>query len=177
MRVAVASTGRFEARAVRAMGDGKPDFEIWQTLSAKFPFAKPDAKSVASKGPRKCQAPSGKSPVVSATVADLGVLVGAFPLSWSHYVRLLSVSVPDIARFYETEAIRAAGRSGNSTARFRPSSTSATALSKRKAAMLEKGQVPKPEDAVAVRDEIRDPYLLEFLDLKDEYSETDLETR
>ena len=41
--------------------------------------------------------------------------------------------------------------------------------------MLEKGQVPRPEDAVTVRDEIRDPYLLEFLDLKDEYSESDLE--
>ena len=35
--------------------------------------------------------------------------------------------------------------------------------------------MPRPEDAVSVRDEIRDPYLLEFLDLKDEYSESDLE--
>jgi len=32
-----------------------------------------------------------------------------------------------------------------------------------------------PPDAVALRDHIRDPYLLEFLDLKDEYSESDLE--
>lgn len=36
-------------------------------------------------------------------------------------------------------------------------------------------QQPKPEDAVSVQEEIRDPYLLEFLDLRDEYSETDLE--
>ena len=34
------------------------------------------------------------------------MLVGAFPLSWSHYVRLLSVSDPDIRAFYESEAIR-----------------------------------------------------------------------
>jgi len=62
--VAAASTGRFDARAVRARTDGKPDFEIWQTLSAKFPFARPDAKSVASKGPRKRQTPPGKSSAV-----------------------------------------------------------------------------------------------------------------
>ncbi len=34
-----------------------------------------------------------------------------------------------------------------------------TARSKRKAAMLEKGQVPRPEDAVTASDEVRDPYL------------------
>jgi hypothetical protein len=41
--------------------------------------------------------------------------------------------------------------------------------------MLLKGQEPRPEDAVSIQDTIRDPYLLEFLDLKDEYSENDLE--
>ena len=43
-RVAAASTGRFDARAVRATTDGKPDFEIWQTPSAKFPFASLDVQ-------------------------------------------------------------------------------------------------------------------------------------
>ena len=33
----------------------------------------------------------------------------------------------------------------------------------------------KPEDAVTPNDAIKDPYVLEFLDLKDEYSESDLE--
>lgn len=32
-----------------------------------------------------------------------------------------------------------------------------------------------PEDMVSVQDELRDPYLLEFLNLKEEYSETELE--
>jgi hypothetical protein len=41
--------------------------------------------------------------------------------------------------------------------------------------MLARGQTPKPEDAVSIEDEIRDPYLLEFLNLKDEYSESELE--
>jgi predicted nuclease of restriction endonuclease-like (RecB) superfamily len=174
-RVAAASTGRFDARAVSATTDEKPDFEIWQTLSAKFPFASSDAKSVKSNGPRKRQTPSGKSPEILVKVPDLGVLVGAFPLSWSHYVRLLSVSDPDTRAFYEAEAIRGGWSVRQLDRQVSTLFFERTALSKRKAAMLEKGQVPRPEDAVTVRDEIRDPYLLEFLDLKDEYSESDLE--
>ena len=50
-----------------------------------------------------------------------------------------------------------------------------TALSRNKAAMLAKGAKPRPEDAVSADDEIRHPLVLEFLNLRDEYSETDLE--
>ena len=50
-----------------------------------------------------------------------------------------------------------------------------TALSKNKAAMLLKGEKPKPGDAVSADEEIRNPLVLEFLNLKDEYSESDLE--
>jgi hypothetical protein len=35
--------------------------------------------------------------------------------------------------------------------------------------------VAKPEDAVTPDEAVKDPYVLEFLDLKDEYSESDLE--
>jgi predicted nuclease of restriction endonuclease-like (RecB) superfamily len=48
-------------------------------------------------------------------------------------------------------------------------------LSRSKAAMLTKGQKARPEDAVTPEEEIKDPLVLEFLDLKDEYSESDLE--
>jgi hypothetical protein len=41
--------------------------------------------------------------------------------------------------------------------------------------MLKKGVVPKPGDLVIPDEEIKDPYILEFLNLKDEYSENDLE--
>ena len=50
-----------------------------------------------------------------------------------------------------------------------------TLLSRDKAAMLRKGQKPRPEDALTPEEEIKDPFVLEFLDLKDEYSESDLE--
>jgi predicted nuclease of restriction endonuclease-like (RecB) superfamily len=41
--------------------------------------------------------------------------------------------------------------------------------------MLRKGQVATPDDVVTPEEEIKQPYVLEFLNLKDEYSETDLE--
>ncbi|MPM92718.1 putative nuclease YhcG [bioreactor metagenome] len=49
------------------------------------------------------------------------------------------------------------------------------ALSKNKSAMLLKGEKPRPGDAVSADEEIRNPLVLEFLNLKDEYSESDLE--
>eukprot|EP00257_Ricinus_communis_P023969 XP_015584098.1 uncharacterized protein LOC8258982 [Ricinus communis] len=48
-------------------------------------------------------------------------------------------------------------------------------MSRDKRAMLEKGAVAKPADAVTPEEAIKDPYVLEFLHLKDEYSESDLE--
>ena len=41
--------------------------------------------------------------------------------------------------------------------------------------MLEQGNRPRAEDAVTPEEELKDPFVLEFLDLKDEYSENDLE--
>jgi predicted nuclease of restriction endonuclease-like (RecB) superfamily len=45
-----------------------------------------------------------------------------------------------------------------------------TALSRNKVAMLEKGGLEKPGDAVKADEEVKDPFDLEFLGLKDEYS-------
>lgn len=41
--------------------------------------------------------------------------------------------------------------------------------------MLTKGVKPQPQDILTPEQEIKDPFVLEFLDLKDEYSENDLE--
>ncbi len=48
-------------------------------------------------------------------------------------------------------------------------------MSKDKTNTLRKGEKAKPRDAVAPEEEIKDPLVLEFLNLKDEYSESDLE--
>jgi len=41
--------------------------------------------------------------------------------------------------------------------------------------MLRQGEKRRQEDAIAPEEELKDPYVLEFLGLKDEYSESDLE--
>jgi len=50
-----------------------------------------------------------------------------------------------------------------------------TLLSRNKRAMLLKGGATRAGDAVTPEEEIKDPFVLEFLGLKDEYSESDLE--
>jgi hypothetical protein len=40
--------------------------------------------------------------------------------------------------------------------------------------MLRKGEDARASDAVSAEEAVKDPYLLEFLDLRDEYSESDL---
>ena len=98
-----------------------------------------------------------------------------FPLSWSHYVRLLSVEKPEARAFYEAEALRGGWTVRQLERQIGTQFYERTLLSRDKAAMLRKGQIAKPEDALTPEEEIKDPFVLEFLDLKDEYSESDLE--
>jgi len=98
-----------------------------------------------------------------------------FPLPWSHYVRLLSVKNPQGRQFYEAEALRGGWSVKQLDRQIGSQFYERTLLSRNKAAMLAKGARPKPEDRVTAEEQIKDPFVLEFLGLKDEYSETDLE--
>jgi len=105
----------------------------------------------------------------------LAELAQVFTLPWSAYVRLLSVKDDHARQFYETEALRGGWSVRQLDRQINSQFYERTALSKNKAAMLVKGSVPKPDDAVTADDAIKDPFVLEFLDLRDEYSESDLE--
>lgn len=98
-----------------------------------------------------------------------------FPLPWSHYVRLMSVTDEHARSFYETEALRSGWSFRQLDRQIGSLFYERTAMSKKKAAMLSKGAVAKKEDHMAAEEEIKDPMVLEFLNLKDEYSESDLE--
>lgn len=106
---------------------------------------------------------------------DLSELTQVFILPWSAYVRLLSVKDDHARQFYETEALRGGWSVRQLDRQIGSQFYEHTALYKDKVAMLVKGAVAKPEDTVTPTDAIKDPYVLEFLDLKDEYSESDLE--
>ncbi|HZO90057.1 MAG TPA: PDDEXK nuclease domain-containing protein [Chthonomonadaceae bacterium] len=106
---------------------------------------------------------------------DLSEVATAFPLSWSHYVRLLSLRDEYARRFYETEALRGGWSLRQLDRQINSLFYERTALSRNKAAMLTQGTKAKSEDAMTPEEEIKSPYVLEFLGLKDEYSEAQLE--
>lgn len=122
------------------------------------------------------QTPSAKSQDSTAeALTVLPSLSACFPLPWSHYVRLLSIDDENARRFYEQEALRGGWSVRQLKRQIDSQFYQRTLLSKNKAAMLRKGEEPLPGDLVTPEEQIKDPLVLEFLDLKDEYSEHDLE--
>ena len=117
---------------------------------------------------------SQSSGAVSAEMSLAGI-ASRFPLPWSAYVRLLSVKNMRAREFYETEALRGGWSVRQLDRQINSQFYERTVLSKKKAAMLTKGRKARPEDRVLPEEEIKDPFVLEFLNLKDEYSENDLE--
>jgi predicted nuclease of restriction endonuclease-like (RecB) superfamily len=133
-------------QTVSGLSDGKSPVKIVQTASGQFHAA-----------------------------ADLATAAAMFKLPWSHYVRLLSVRNLQARGFYETEALRGGWTIRQLDRQIGSQFYERTALSRNKAAMLRKGQAATPDDLVTPEEEIKQPYVLEFLNLKDEYSETEFE--
>ena len=123
--------------------------------------------------------PSQKGQTLSAKSFNLlkiqEQLLTLFPLPWSAYVRLLSVEDKNAKKFYEEEALRGGWSVRQLDRQIRSQFYTRTLLSKNKMAMLTKGAKAKPEDKVTPEEAVKDPYVLEFLNLKDEYSESELE--
>lgn len=106
----------------------------------------------------------------------LADLARAFPLPWSHYVLLIGRSrSPESFAFYHTEALRGGWSVRQLQRQMDSQFYERTALSRDKPAMLAKGARPRAGDAVSADEEVRHPLVLEFLGLRDEYSESDLE--
>jgi predicted nuclease of restriction endonuclease-like (RecB) superfamily len=176
-----------------------PPERIYATLSRKLPEALP-AISQTSSG----KSPSAKSETLSRKLAiekyatasrnsaggseapltgpepkgnafTVSTLASAFPLPWSHYVRLLSVKSALAREFYHTEALHGGWSVRQLDRQIASQFYERTALSRNKNAMLRKGAAARAGDSTSADEEVRDPLVLEFLGLKDEYSETDLE--
>lgn len=98
-----------------------------------------------------------------------------FPLPWSHYVRLLAVRSAHARAFYEYEALRGGWTIRQLDRQIQSQFYERTALSRDKAALLAESDRSRPTDSLTPDEEIKEPYVLEFLGLKDEYSESELE--
>lgn len=107
--------------------------------------------------------------------SNLSTLAQEFPLPWSHYVRLVSVHDLKSREFYETEALRGGWSERQLKRQIESKFYERVALSQNKTALLKKGEQKQAEDILTPEQELKDSFVLEFLGLKDEYSESDLE--
>ena len=127
------------------------------------------------------QTPSAKSSArnlindISGNFSTIPALANQFPSPWSAYVRLLSVKSQEARTFYETDALRAGWSVRQLDRQISSQFYERLALSKNKASMLPKAENSEPSDLVTPEGAIKDPFVLEFFDLKDEYSESDME--
>jgi len=148
--------GRANLWQMRAFYRAWPEAKILQTLSGE---------STSPFDPNNTEGDSSKVLTVASR----------FVLPWSAYVRLLSVKNPEARTFYETEALRSGWSIRQLDRQIGSQFYERVALSQNKAAMLEKAENSEPSDSMTAEEAIKDPFVLEFLDLKDEYSESELE--
>ncbi len=159
---------RQNLQSMRAFYLAYPPEKICQTVSGKLEGAK--RQTVSGKFI------SDKSALVRMIPRlDWQSLAAAFPLSWSHYVKLMSVANGFAREFYQSEAVRGGWTVRQLDRQINSSFYERAALSRDKIRALTHGTRTIPEDAVTAEEEIKNPFVLEFLGLKDEYSETDLE--
>jgi predicted nuclease of restriction endonuclease-like (RecB) superfamily len=161
----------FSKRNVEQMRLFYLHWPIAQTLSAHLSDAvtvlKPPGKSGAN-------SVGGEGKTLTETTA-IPQMAHRFPLSWSHYVLLLKVDKLPARKFYEAEAMRNGWTVRQLERQITTLFWERTLASRNKSAMLKKGANAQPSDGLSPEEEIKDPFVLEFLGLKDEYSESELE--
>ena len=172
-------TGRFgRGFSERNLGKMRLFYLSWKippTLSAKSSNAVPTGGGIPPTVSAISAPVTGIEPDALETDAASLRSPARFPLPWSHYVRLLSVDNPEARAFYEHEALRGGWSARQLDRQISTLFYDRTLLSRNKAAMLRRGVSKSSEEAITPEEEIKDPLILEFLGLKDEYSESALE--
>src|ERR1700722_13756955 len=115
--------------------------------------------------PQTVSAESVPSSIPQTVSAKFG-LWPLFPLPWSHYIRLLSVADSEARVYYEREALQ-----GGWSVRQLDRQIATRAYQRTRRART----VPAKDESLSADAYVREPFILEFLNLKDEYSETELE--
>ena len=153
-------------------GLGVDSLELMRLFHQTYP-----ASSISESLIRKSTKPGrGKNSESAIRKFDLSHLAEAFPLSWTHYIHLMRrTRTVEERQFYEAEALRGGWTVKQLDRQIGSQFYTRALLSKHKSAMLDKGGQAAAADFVSPEEAIKDPIVLEFLGLKDEYSESDLE--
>ena len=143
-------------------GFGVDNLELMRLFYQAYPAAVTEA--ISESADRKSASGAKAKSESAIRNSSLAHLAERFPLSWTHYVHLMRrTRSDDERRFYEGEALRGGWSVRQLDRQIGSQFYERTALSTNKAAMLVKGAVSTPENAVALDDTIKDPYVLEFL--------------
>lgn len=153
-------------------GFGADNLELMRLFYQTYPPAT-ISESLLRKSPHPGQPSISEAPLRNFDTAQLAQV---FPLSWTHYIHLMRrTRSAEEREFYETEALRGGWSVRQLDRQIGSQFYTRALLSKNKRAMLEKGGQVQTADLVTPEEAIKDPCVLEFLNLKDEYSESQLE--
>ena len=121
----------------------------------------------------KQKASTRMPPETDIPLIDLSLLFSR--LTFTHFVELIKVTDPLRRRFYEVEALKNNWKASELNRAIMTLLAERTGLSTDKAAVIAR---VKDDQPAGLTDYIRNPYMLEFLNLEEkaEYSENDLET-
>jgi len=158
------------------LGRGFSRSNLWQMRDFYLAWPILQTLSGESLPPEPISEDKSKLQTMSGLSADhREIQLHRFPLPWSHYVRMLAVKSKEARAFYETEALRGGWSFRQLDRQIATQFYERTMLSKNKAALIKRAERSIPEDQLTAEEEIKDPMVLEFLGLKDEYSESALE--
>jgi len=143
-----------------------------------FYLAWPRPGTVPAKSPSSA-ATAGAGRIAQTLSAQLVGVVASqctalFPLPWSHYVRLLAVKSTHARAFYESEALSGGWTIRQLDRQIQSRLYERTGLSRDKAAPPGESNQFHAGDSLTWDEQIKDPYVLEFLGLKDELSKSEL---
>lgn len=168
-----------EGAAGRAKTYGK---SLLQNLSHKL--SQKGIKGVSETNLKLCRQFYLKYPEISSKINQQKIsqalsdqsFATKLPLSWSHYTFLIGVKNETERSFYEIEAIQGNWTLTELKRQFNASLYERLALSRDKKGV--KNLAKSGQQVNSPADVVKDPYVLEFLGLKEEhrYSETELET-
>jgi predicted nuclease of restriction endonuclease-like (RecB) superfamily len=161
----------------RRFGRGFSKRNLWQMRA--FYLAWPLQGAVPAKSASSPATARAGRIVQTLSAQFLGALAkecaARFPLPWSHYARLLAVRSAHARAFYESEALRGGWTIRQLDRQIQSQFYERTALSRDKAALLGESDQSHVGDRLMPDEEIKDPYVLEFLGLRDDFSESQLE--
>jgi len=158
-------------RLDQAVGRGFGNINLWRMRAFYRAWSEGQILSTLSKESCKLLPFNNISP----PSASISTLSASFPCPGRPTFAYLASNGRRREFFMKPKLSALDGLSVNWIARSAANSTNGIAPHRTKPPCWRRPRLPKPSDAVTPEEAIKDPFVLEFLDLKDEYSESDLE--